>query len=54
LSPATLGRPTCRTTAPGGRTLFGRWFPGALRMLIVMPAVAFVVLMAWFFQPRRR
>jgi hypothetical protein len=23
-------------------------------LLIVMPAVAFVVLMAWFFQPRRR
>ena len=28
----TLGRPTWRTTAPGGRTLFGRWFPGALRI----------------------
>jgi hypothetical protein len=26
------GRPTWRTTAPGGRTLFGRWFPGALRI----------------------
>ena len=23
---------TWRTTAPGGRTLFGRWFPGALRI----------------------
>ena len=30
----TLGRPTWRTTAPGGRTLFGRWFPGAVRSAI--------------------